>query len=85
MTELFDLVAAACKPVNSDFEVVPVGTLAKMADALGVLKTMLVADMTRDRDMWIKAWAKVPALTAGVSIDAARPADGLKTEMEDGK
>lgn len=44
---------------------------ARLAEALGVLKTMLVADMTRDRDLWIKTWAKVPDLTKGVSLDSS--------------
>ena len=43
-------------------------------EALVTLKVMLVADMTRNRDLWIKTWAKVPALTTGVQIDATQVA-----------
>lgn len=43
---------------------------AELDKACGVLKTMLIADATHNRDLWIKTWAKVPALTAGVKLEA---------------
>jgi len=51
-------------------------------EALQVLKTMLVADLTRDRDLWIKTWAKVPTMTAGVLLNAARATDSADEVQE---